>query len=90
MENNIENMLKVIDFFCGLFNAILVIDGLLTFLDFLILPGGVISLTMLHVHIAHPCLCLQMSNSIAPKHTSSNRARAKKLYCAWVHSTQIK
>ena len=41
--------------FCGLFCVILVIDGLLKFLDFLIMQGGIICMIILHIHVEQPC-----------------------------------
>lgn len=57
--------------FCGLFCVILVIDGPLSFLDFLIVQDAVIRVIILHVHIAQPCLHSYMSNRTMLKHTSS-------------------
>ena len=65
--------------FVALICVVLVIDGPLTFLDFLISQGSVKHLIVLHVHIVHVCLCLRLcvSNRTVSKHTSSNCARAK-------------
>ena len=35
---------------------------------------------ILHVHVAEQCLCSRMSNRAVPKHTSSDRARAKEVW----------
>lgn len=39
--------------FCGLFCVVFVIDGLLTFLDFLITQGDVIRMIIRRAHAAH-------------------------------------
>ena len=45
-----------------------------TALDFLIMQGTVvIGMTILHVHVAHPCSCMSIHN--VAKYTSSNHAR---------------
>ena len=55
----------------------MLIDGPLTFLDSLIMQGDVIHVIILHVHVAHPGLCLCMSGRTGAEHTSSSCARAK-------------
>ena len=62
MQNNTENMTMTLITFCGLFCVILVIDGPLTFLDFLIMQGAVVRMIILDVHIAQPCLHSCMIN----------------------------
>lgn len=37
---------------------------------------------MLHVHVVHPGLCSCMNSRTVLKHTSSNRAKANKVYAA--------
>lgn len=46
------------------------------FLDFLIMQDALIRTIILHVGVAHLCLCSCMNNCTMPKHTSSNSARA--------------
>ena len=46
-------MIDLAGFFCGLFCVILVIDSILTFLDFLIIQGGIIRMI-----IPHGLMCL--------------------------------
>lgn len=64
---------------------VLVVDGPLTFLDLLMMQDGVIHMIMLHVHVAHPCLC--MSDLSVLKHSSSNFARARKVFRAQTHTS---
>lgn len=66
---------------------VLVVDGPLTFLDLLMMQDGVIHMIMLHVHVAHPCLCLCMSDLSVLKHSSSNFARARKVFRAQTHTS---
>lgn len=47
--------------------------------DFLNVQGSVIRMIILHVRVAHLCMCSCMINHTMLKHTSSNRARAEKV-----------
>lgn len=45
----------------------------LTFLDFLIMQGGVVHMITLHAQSAHPCLCI--TNCSVPKYSSLNHCQ---------------
>ena len=68
--------------FCNILCVVLVIHSPLTVLDYLY--GDVIRMIILQVHIAHPRLCLCMSNCTMGKHTSFNHARVKEVYHTYV------